>query len=248
MSDYTVVTLDKVNSTNAYALGFMASLEDKTVITALNQTEGRGRYNRKWIGDNSSNLYMTIVLKPESSVNYPYSNLTQYLSVVVCKILEKDFNIKADIKWPNDVLVNGCKIAGILAETSVKDNQISGIALGLGLNINLKRETIDKIDQKAVSMAVLKGCEFKTEEVLKRICDCFFADYDRFIKNGFEFIKDEYVKKCGFLGENITIREENKQYKAVDIDDEGLLLVKDDLDRVKKIITGDVLCAYVRKS
>ena len=242
MSNYTIVTLKEVDSTNAYALEFIDSFDDKTVITAHKQTKGRGRYNRRWLSDETSNLYMTIVLKPQNLQNYPFPNLTQYLSVAVCKVFENAFDITPSIKWPNDILVDGYKISGILAESSVKNNKIEGIALGLGVNVNLKQETIDLIDQKATSMYVLKNKNFDVDDVLKRICDEFFENYDEFIQKGFEYIQNDYIKRCGFLGKTITIREENKQYLAQAIDSEGLLLVKDNSGKESKIITGDVLC------
>ena len=87
MSKYTIVTLEEVHSTNSYALEFLPSFEDKTIIFTTHQTLGRVRYDRKWICDDSENLYMSIVLKPEKNQNYPFPNLTQYLSVSVCKVL-----------------------------------------------------------------------------------------------------------------------------------------------------------------
>ena len=242
MSKYTIVTLDEVESTNAYALEFMTSFADRTVITAEKQTNGRGRYNRKWIGGKSSNLYTTIVLKPQNIQNYPFPNLTQYLSVVLCRVFENDYDITPSIKWPNDILVNGCKISGILAESCVKNNKIGGIALGLGVNVNLEKETIEKIDQKATSMFLIRNKNYNTDELLKKICDAFFENYDEFTIKGFGYIKDEYIKRCGFLGKKITIREENRQYFAKAIDADGLLLVNDDFGKESKIITGDVLC------
>ncbi len=242
MLRYSIIKLEEVESTNAYALEFMPSFDDKTVIFTEKQTCGRGRYNRKWIGDDSSNLYMTIVLKPENKKTYPFSNLTQYLSVILCKVLEEDYNIIPSIKWPNDILAEGCKISGILAETYVKNTQIEGIALGLGLNVNLKKETLEKIDQKAISMSVLKDKNFEPSDILNKICNSFFENYNEFIQKGFEFIKNDYIKRCGFLGTNITIREENKQYYAKSIDNNGLLIVKDGLGNESKIITGDILC------
>ena len=242
MLQYNTVTLEETESTNAYALEFMHSFEDKTVIAAKKQTAGRGRYSRKWVSGSASDLYMTIVLKPASN-NYPFQNLTQYLSVIVSRVLENDYNIKASIKWPNDILVKGAKISGILAETLNKNSRIEGIALGLGVNTNLEKEVLDKIDQKAVSMAQLLNKEIDTEELIHKICRAFFDDYDEFIQKGFLFIKDEYVKRCRFLGGNITIREENKQYLAENIDNDGLLTVKDEFGKKHKIITGDILCA-----
>lgn len=244
MSKYTIVTIEEVHSTNSYALEYLPSFENGTVIFTTHQTLGRGRYNRKWIGDESENLYMTIVLKPENINDYPFPNLTQYLSVAVCRVLEKEFGLAPKIKWPNDILVNGAKISGILAEADMANNRINGIVLGLGLNVNLKQDTVDMIDQKATSIALLKNKNYDSEKIARMICDEFFADYNEFIKFGFSLIKEEYVRRCNFLGHNITVRqaEEKKQYFAKSIDDEGLLIATDEQDRECRIITGDVLC------
>lgn len=244
MSKYTIVTLEEVDSTNSYAMEHIKFFDDKTVIYTPHQTSGRGRYHRRWVCDDSENLYMSIVLKPDDITKYPFHNLTQYLSVVLCNVLERNLGIISAIKWPNDILVDGAKISGILAESYMEDNKIKGIVLGLGLNVNLKKETIEQIDQKAVSVSVLKNQHFDVEEILHYICDAFFEDYDRFIKTGFGFIKNEYIQKCSFLGQNIFIREagEKKQYFAKSIDDEGFLTVIDEFKNECKIITGDVLC------
>ena len=244
MSKYTIVALEEVHSTNSYALEFLPSFEDKTVVFTTHQTLGRGRYNRKWVCDSSENLYMSIVLKPEKNNDYPFPNLTQYLSVSVCKVLENSFGIKPNIKWPNDILVNGAKISGILAETDMTKNEIDGVVLGIGLNVNLKQETLNSIDQNATSIAVLKNENYDCEKIARMICDEFFANYDNFVNGGFEYIKDEYVKRCAFLGQNITIREaeERKKYFAKSIDNEGLLIAIDEQNRECRIITGDVLC------
>ena len=243
MSKYTIVTLEEVHSTNSYALEYLSSFEDKTVIYTPHQTLGRGRYNRRWICDDSENVYMSIVLKPKKE-NYPYPNLTQYLSLSVCSILEKEFCINANIKWPNDILVDGAKISGILAETGMLNNQIEGIVLGLGLNVNLKQETLNLIDQNATSISVLKNQNYDCEKIVRMICDEFFVNYEKFIDVGFEYIKNEYINRCAFLGQNITIREaeERKKYFAKSIDDDGLLVAIDEQNKECKIITGDVLC------
>lgn len=244
MSKYTIVTLEEVHSTNSYALEHIACFDDRTVIFTSHQTSGRGRYNRHWISDDSSNLYMSIVLKPKNVTSYPFPNLTQYLSVCVCKVLENNFNIMSNIKWPNDILVNGFKISGILAESSMSNNKINGVVLGLGLNVNLPIETIEKIDQKATSISILNKKQYDVEDVLTSVCEEFFNNYNDFVAGGFEYIKEEYIQRCSFLGKNITVREaeEKKQYFAKAIDNDGLLIVNDEFDNECKIITGDVLC------
>ena len=244
MSKYTIVTLEEIPSTNSYALEHISAFDDKSIVFAPHQSSGRGRFDRHWVCDDSENIYMSIILKPENVTNYPFPNLTQYLSVVVCKVLEREFSLKPSIKWPNDILVENAKISGILAESCMVNNKIEGIVLGLGLNVNLRKETLDNIDQNATSIGVLTGQQYDVEKILRKICDEFFENYDSFIQGGFEYIKTEYINRCGFLGKNILIREagEKKPYFAKSIDDEGLLVAVDELNNECKIITGDVLC------
>ena len=244
MSKYTIVTLEEIPSTNSYALEHISAFDDKSIVFAPHQSSGRGRFDRHWVCDDSENIYMSIILKPENVTNYPFPNLTQYLSVVVCKVLEREFLLKPSIKWPNDILVENAKISGILAESCMVNNKIEGIVLGLGLNVNLRKETLDNIDQNATSIGVLTEQQYDVEKILIKICDEFFENYDAFIQGGFEYIKTEYINRCGFLGKNILIREsgEKKPYFAKSIDDEGLLVAVDELNNECKIITGDVLC------
>ena len=244
MSKYTIVTHEEIPSTNSYALEHISAFDDKSIVFTTRQTLGRGRFDRHWVCDDSQNLYMSIILKPENVTNYPFPNLTQYLSVVVCNVLEREFSLKPAIKWPNDILVENAKISGILAETSMKNNKVNAIVLGLGLNVNLKKETLKKIDQSATSIGFLTGKQYDVENILKSICDEFFENYDAFVKGGFEYIKTEYINRCGFLGKDIFIRDahKKKQYFAKTIDDEGLLIAVDQMERECRIITGDVLC------
>ena len=244
MSKYTIVTHEELPSTNSYALEHIRFFDDKSVVFAPRQTSGRGRFDRKWVCDDSENIYMSIILKPENVTKYPFPNLTQYLSVVVCKVLEREFSLKPSIKWPNDILVENAKISGILAETYMQNNRINAVVLGLGLNVNLKKETLEQIDQKATSIGFLTGEQYDVEKILKFICDEFFENYDTFVKGGFEYIKTEYIERCSFLGQNIFIREadQKKQYFAKSIDNEGLLVALDTQEKECRIITGDVLC------
>ena len=243
MSKYFIKKLGKVHSTNSYALDNFSSLEDRTIVFSKYQTNGRGRYNRHWVSDGNENLYVSFLLKPENIDSFPFSNLTQYLSVIVCDYLEEKFYINANIKWPNDILVEKAKISGILAEAYSEKNKIKGIVLGFGLNVNLSKETVEKIDQKATTLSILKNEIFDVDVIVEEIAERFFDKYEQFVQKGFSQIKKEYISRCDFLGSNITVKEMNKitNYKAIDIDEEGLLIVEDEFGSNSKIITGDVL-------
>ena len=123
------IYLSEVDSTNLYAKSNLENLADKSIIHAAIQTAGRGRLQRTWVNLGEGNLFMSFVLKPSNSFNEIYSNLTQYLSVVLCYVLE-EYGLKPQIKWPNDVLINGKKIAGILSETVMQGSNFKGLVLG----------------------------------------------------------------------------------------------------------------------
>ena len=142
-----IIKLEEVNSTNLYAKENLDSLEDKTVIIAKTQTCGRGRFDRKWIDLGEGNLFMTIVLKPSNSFDEVYSNLTQYLSVTLALVLE-EYGLSPKIKWPNDVMVNGGKISGILSETVMQGNKFKGLVLGIGVNLNADKNDLKQIKER----------------------------------------------------------------------------------------------------
>ena len=104
--------LETVDSTNKYAKENLANINDKTLIYAGTQTAGRGRLNRKWNSNSGDNLYASIVLKPSKELKEIYSNLTQYLSLVLVEVFE-DYGLFPKIKWPNDVRINQKKISGV---------------------------------------------------------------------------------------------------------------------------------------
>ncbi|MDD3419411.1 MAG: biotin--[acetyl-CoA-carboxylase] ligase [Candidatus Gastranaerophilales bacterium] len=236
------IRFEQINSTNVYALENIEALEDKTVVQADFQTQGRGRFNRVWQSSNMFNLYFSVVLKPTESLSsdLPLSNLTQYMSVVLAEVLDS-YGVQSQIKWPNDVLVGGKKIAGLLAQTSVHSNKLKGVVLGVGVNLNSTPSEIAQIDQKATSLNIETGQNIDKEAFLQQITDGFFAKYEDFLSTGFAMIKDDYTQKSFFLGSTITIKEPNGSYQAVAsaINDDGTLNIKTD-QGFKNLTTGDV--------
>lgn len=243
MGNLDLIKLEKIESTNLYGLNNLESLSDRQVIVAEKQIKGRGRFNRVWVCDGTSNIYMSIILKPQND-NYPYANVTQYLSVVLASVLEDKYGIKANIKWPNDILVDGAKMAGILCEASTSKGKINGLVLGLGVNLNLKAETVENIDQKATSLNLLLGKEMDKEIFTNQILEAFWKDYDSLSQKGFGFIRQKYINRCDFLNKEIKIKNgnESKDYTALAINEDGSLKVKDSENNEQDITTGDLIC------
>ena len=219
------IFLENIDSTNLWAKTNIEELEDKTIVFAGAQTQGRGRLQRKWVDLGKGNLFMSIVLKPDKNYEH-YANLTQYLSVTLCKTLE-EYGIKPEIKWPNDVLVNGKKIAGILAETSVKGTKFKGLVLGIGVNLNAQEKDFSKIDKKVTSLNLEVGETIDMVEFKNKLVTSFFKDYNQFLEEGFKFIKRDYLALANFLDKELCVAliNETKTGVASGITDKGELIL-----------------------
>lgn len=240
---FNIIELDKVDSTNLYAKANLANLADKTVVCADVQTSGHGRFNRAWVDLGSGNIFMSLVLKPSDTFSHVYPNLTQYFSVVLCKVFE-EYGLLTQIKWPNDVLINGKKIAGILSESVMQGSNFKGLVLGVGINLNTSNENLMLItDKEATALNLELNLEsVDKKEFLNKLLDKFFENYDVFLSEGFSMIADEYVKRNCFLGKEISVQvfDEKKSGFAKSINSEGELVLEKDGNEF--ILTmGDIL-------
>jgi len=236
------IYLSEVDSTNLYAKSNIENLADKSIVHAANQTAGRGRLQRTWLNLGEGNLFLTFVLKPSNSFNEVYSNLTQYLSVVLCKILE-EYGLKPQIKWPNDVLINGKKIAGILSETVMQGSLFKGLVLGIGVNLNTsEKDLASVIDKEATSLNLEISKPVDVNLFLDKLAEEFFADYDNFLQKGFELIKNDYISRTCFLDTEICVQvfNDKKCGIAKAINDKGELVMSNNQKEFVLTI-GDIL-------
>lgn len=234
--------LDEVDSTNLYGKRNLDSLADKTVIVAKHQTAGRGRLCRSWLDLGNQNLFVSIVLKPSSEFNEKFANLTQYLSVKLCKIFE-EYGVKAQIKWPNDVLINGKKIAGILSETVMQGNSFRGLILGFGVNISADFDEVKQVKDKEVTSLYLEiGKNIDCNEFLNNLLNTFFEDYNRFLEKGFSLIKHDYLAHAMFLDKEIAVQtfNETKEGIAKSVNNSGALVLEKNNEEFVLTI-GDIL-------
>jgi len=237
-----ILSFEKLDSTNTYSKLNLDILADKTVVSTSIQTAGRGRFERSWVDLGSDNIYMSIVLKPSGKFSVTYSNLTQYLSVVLCKQLE-EMGLSPQIKWPNDVLLNEKKVCGILAEAVFKGAELRGIVLGIGVNLNAKAELLSQIDRPATSVNLELGHAVDKTEFMDKLLVEFFAGYDDFLKNGFVSIRDEYEKLASFLDQELNIAIFNRVQSGFccGVTKDGALVLVDSEDKVHLINMGEIV-------
>jgi BirA family biotin operon repressor/biotin-[acetyl-CoA-carboxylase] ligase len=205
---YRIIEFAELASTNRHACAQLRELADGDVIQAAIQTAGHGRLQRRWLSHVPGNLCLSLVLKPRHAAPaaLPLVNLSQLLALGVCRVLEAQ-GVCATIKWPNDVLVGGRKIAGLLAETVFQGaGELVGMVLGLGVNLNLTAKMLDTIAQPATSLAVETGNPVEVAAFRDAVLRDFFTACDEFLGSGFSMIRQAYLARCPFLGSQVEIR------------------------------------------
>jgi BirA family transcriptional regulator, biotin operon repressor / biotin---[acetyl-CoA-carboxylase] ligase len=214
LQKYSYEHFPEISSTNQYSIDKIGELPNKHIVIADRQLAGRGRLDRTWVSDDAENLYMSIILKPDESIDFRsvLPNITQYTSVVLSEIFNEylgEVELEAKIKWPNDVLVDGLKVAGILAESVIQGTQLQGYVLGIGINLNMTKAQLATIDKPAGSLNVFLDQKIDREKFLKRFLDLFFENYEKFLRKGFDFIKKTYTIRNDFLGKHISVKTYN---------------------------------------
>ena len=196
---WKILRFDELDSTNAYAKRNCSLIENQTVIVAKTQSAGRGRMSRTWLSE-PGGLYFSVVLKPQRTDNLP--NLTQLMALVVCRTLHA-LHAPAQLKWPNDVLVNGQKICGILSEAVTSQKGFEALVLGVGINI--RQADLTHAGQPAVSLAAL-GIQTDEETVLQQVLERFFNQYEAVLQQGFSVIRTDYLAFFPYIGKEVEIR------------------------------------------
>jgi len=227
---------EKTDSTQAFAKNNLAKFaRDRIIIiTADEQTHGQGRLDRAWHSP-KGNLLLSIVLFNESLSPF---FLMQLAALALADLL-KSFKIKALLKWPNDLLVEGGKIAGVL--TTVCED---AIILGVGLNVNMSSEELASIISKeATSMAVLKKKTFDVGKIRDQFITKFFDYHEKALKMGPEQFQKMWQQKLHWMKGKTIIASTTKEVAKVHIEDIGLdgsLKVIDGNGKKRTIYSGDI--------
>jgi len=244
MPGYSITRVHEVRSTNEYAMRHLDSFPDRHIIAAEIQTCGQGRLDRRWISDIPDNIYITIILKPvcSSVSDSPFANISQYMSLCVCDLLEC-YGTNASLKWPNDILVDGKKIGGILGQTSIQGDRLEGFTLGTGVNLNMNEKDLARIDQPAISLNLLTGSPINRDRFLDQLAEGFFSGYDEFMGKGFPLIMEAYNKRSPFLGSEIRILLPGREISgtAKNFTENGCLIMGTGEGKEQIIAAGDVL-------
>ena len=206
---------------------------DFTVVVAGRQTRGRGRLKRQWLSDDGG-LYFTMVLRPDIPVRLS-SRVNFLASLTLARVLRELFQIDAAVKWPNDLLVKGKKISGMLAELEAETNRVVFISIGMGINVN---NDPSKAEPGATSLKKITGREISKNLLLARFLDEFETSLG---KADLNYVISEWKKYTVTLGRRVKIvtHKEVSEGLAIDVEPDGALILKLADGTHKKIVYGD---------
>lgn len=229
---------EDIESSNSYLMNEMKDFKNGSVLLSENQTDGKGRLNRPWLSNKGQNLTFSLLLRDDlSRYNPNHINLAASLSVSLA--IENLYQLKTNLKWPNDVLINNKKVCGILMESSIQGNEIEKIVLGMGINVNQTKFTGSyRIQPTSIKFETKR--EINRERLLSEILNTFEEHLFQ-LKNNSKLVLDEWRDRCRMIGENVTIEinDEKKFGIFYDIDANGFMVLKTG-EKIEKITSGDI--------
>ena len=208
-----------------------------TIVIADHQTAGRGRLGRTWLSPPESSILLSIILYPTLR---ELPRLTMAACLAVARSIEKLTGLELAIKWPNDVLIDGKKVSGVLIESDVQGDTVYYAIVGIALNVNLDPSSIPEISETATSLKEVLGREVSRLEVLESLLGEFEELYQA-LRRG-EPIDGEWRRRLETLGKEVAVRcgDEVKEGYAESVDDEGNLLLRRPDGSLMTIAAGDV--------
>lgn len=218
----------KVSSTNSIAqLMARSGAPEGSIVISRSQTLGRGRMKRQWACPPGKGILMSMVLRPEISVQF-VPQLTLLCGVVVAETIRKVTGCAAGIKWPNDIVIKGKKVCGILAQSSFSRGGLEYVIIGVGINVNLNTDQLPPDCQEtSTSLRLELGQDVSRFKVLKQFIISWEEHYQGFLKGGHSYLRTKWIENNVTLGRKVTLNKEKYPIcgQAVDISERGGLIV-----------------------
>lgn len=233
----------EVDSTNEWAKELaMYGAQEGTGVIAETQTRGRGRLGREWISP-TGGLWFSLILRPKLRPAEAVK-LTFVAGLAVAEALREMFGLDVETKWPNDVLVNGKKICGILIEMNTTGETVNFVVVGVGVNANFEVEKVfqEELIRVTTSLESELGRKVRLEELFRSLLERLENLYELFIKEGFNPVLEEWKGYAGFLGRRVEVTSPTERFGglALDVDQDGALVIRLKEERVQRVFVGDV--------
>ena len=217
-------------------------VKEGVAVFAESQTRGRGRLGRKWTSPVGKGLWFSVLLRPELRPQEA-TRLTVASATALARALRLQTGVVPEIKWPNDILIRGKKVVGVLTELSAEVDRVRHVILGIGVDVNLGAADFPaELRKTATSLKIESGGTVDRAALAAAILRELDADYARVCAGKFAAVSDEWEAQCVTLGRNVTVQIGDRAVlgRAESLDDDGALLVRTQHGRLERITGGDV--------
>ena len=212
-----------------------------TLVVAGHQSAGKGRRGRVWESPEGTGIYMTLILRPGIKPEQA-PMLTVLMAQSVADAIQTVTGITPGIKWPNDIVMDGRKVCGILTEMGTNGVKINYVLIGVGINVNLK-EFPEEMQDKATSLLLEGGHEYDRNQIIALVMKYFEINYEKFIQTcDFTHLLDDYHRILANLDQPVRVIDGDRSFEGIcrGIDEKGELLVEKQDKEVVKVSAGEV--------
>jgi len=217
-------------------------VEEGVVVFAESQTRGRGRLGRTWVSTPRTGLWFSILLRPRLTPQ-AVTRLTIGAATSLARAIEKQLGIAPEIKWPNDLLLNGKKIVGILTEMNAELDSVRHVILGVGINVNQTGNDFpDDLKPIATSLRLHTGGEIDRPALAAAALRELDTDYGKILNGEFASVSEEWAERCATVGQSVSIRMGDRLItgRCESLDPDGALLVRTEHGHLERVTGGDV--------
>lgn len=241
LNGYDVIYLEETQSTNDYAKKEPLNKAFNNIIVADSQTQGRGRLGRSFLSRKGEGIFMTLVVRPQKEMSQ-VAGITLVTAMALSKALDRVTGLKTKIKWPNDIILNGKKVSGILTELKNVSGEPASVIVGIGINV-YNRDFEGELGKKATSLFMEMGEGLpKRADIIAEIVKSFQEYYESFIENeNLSFMLTDYNDRLINYGKEVVAnyRGEQKTGRQLGISEDGALQVLIE-GRVENIASGEI--------
>ena len=232
----------KVDSTNRVALELgQAGEPHGTIVVAEEQTAGRGRAGRTWHSERSAGIYLSLLLRPQLAPSLA-PVLTMAAGLSTRDAIAEVTGVEPDIRWPNDVLLSGKKVCGILTEMFAEPDRVRFVVCGIGINVN-QTKMPDALARIGASLRIVTGREFSRVDIVVRLLRRFESYYNQLISEGAAPIVKRFSDVSSYAkGKRVRVTSGNESFEGetAGLDPSGLLRVTRDNGRTETILAADI--------
>ena len=242
IAGFQVYSLVETGSTNTDALALAeAGAPGNIALTAQKQTKGRGRMDRQWEGTPGQSLALSLLIRPSDEEQANLFRFTALAGLALLDVFESKYGLKGQLKWPNDVLLNGAKVCGILTETLWSSDFAEAVVVGIGVNVGLgSHPPSESLRFRASSLEAQLGYPVSVDEVLTSLLTRLSEIRPEMGSKDFIL---KWNEKLAYVGEKVQIANEKGEiewFRLIGVQDNAALLVEDEQGTLRQLYSSEI--------